>query len=125
MQLKRLQAQYQKSRLIRRGFNVGYLPEDLELAARREEIAWVHSNCVCEIVPVQDCKDAGKKLLDLFGVDTDKSVDPAQLIRKYDRDFVSESTRRRDRTKFKELYLRLSCFLQCHILKLYWCLSQS
>ena len=57
--------------------NGGYLPEDLVLAARREEIDWVHSEGVCYIVLMQDCKDAGKKLLELIGVDTDKSVDPA------------------------------------------------
>ena len=34
--------------------NGGYLPEDLVLAARREEIAWVHSEGVYEIVPTQD-----------------------------------------------------------------------
>ena len=33
--------------------------EDLVLAARREEIDWVHSAGVYEIVPVQECKDAG------------------------------------------------------------------
>ena len=55
--------------------NEGYLPEDLVLAARREEIALVHSEDVYESVPMQDSKDAGKKLLDLMWVDTDKSVD--------------------------------------------------
>ena len=35
--------------------NGGYLPEDLVLAARREEIDWVHSEGVCEIVPMQEC----------------------------------------------------------------------
>ena len=55
--------------------NGGYLPEDLVLAARREEIAWVHSEGVYEIVPMQECKDAGMKPLDLIWVDTDKSVD--------------------------------------------------
>ena len=33
--------------------NGGYLPEDLVLAARREEIDWVHSKGVYEIVPMQ------------------------------------------------------------------------
>ena len=37
--------------------NGGYLPEDLVLAARREEIDWVHSAGVYEIVPMR-CKDA-------------------------------------------------------------------
>ena len=32
-----------------------YLPEDLVLAARREEIDWVHSEGVHEIVPMQEC----------------------------------------------------------------------
>ena len=58
--------------------NGGYLPENLVLAARREEIDWVHSEGVFEIVPKQGCKDAGKKPLDLIWVDTDKSVDPAR-----------------------------------------------
>ena len=44
--------------------NGGYLPEDLVLAARREEIEWVHSEGVYEIVPIE-CKDAGMKRLDL------------------------------------------------------------
>ena len=57
--------------------NGGYLPEDLVLAARREEIDWVHSEGVYEIVPMRECKDADMRLLDLIWVDTDKSVDPA------------------------------------------------
>ena len=52
--------------------NGGYLPEDLVLAARREEFDWVHSEGVYEIVPMQECRDAGMKPLDLFWVDTDK-----------------------------------------------------
>ena len=39
------------------------------LAARREEIDWVHSEGVHEIVPMEECQDAGKKLLDLIWVD--------------------------------------------------------
>ena len=58
--------------------NGGYLPEDLVLAARREEIGWVHSEGVYEIVPMQECRDAGMKPLDLIWVDTDKSVDPTR-----------------------------------------------
>ena len=42
--------------------NGGYLPEDLVLAARREDTDWVHSEGVYEIAPVQECKDAGMKL---------------------------------------------------------------
>ena len=56
--------------------NGRYLPEDFVLPARREEIEWVHSECVYEIVPTQECKDAGMKPLDLIWVDTDTSVDP-------------------------------------------------
>ena len=56
----------------------GYLPEDLVLTARREEIEGVLSEGVYEIFPMQDCKDAGKKLLELIWVDTDKSVDPTR-----------------------------------------------
>ena len=44
----------------------GYLPEDLVLAARREEIDRVHSEGVFEIVPMQECKDARMKPLDLI-----------------------------------------------------------
>ena len=58
--------------------NGGYLPEDLVLAARREDIDWVHSEEVYEIVPMQECKDAGMKLLDIIWVDTEKSVDPTR-----------------------------------------------
>ena len=46
-----------------------YFPEDLVLAARRQEIDWVHSAGVFEIVPMQECKDAGMKPLDLIWVD--------------------------------------------------------
>ena len=46
--------------------NGEYLPEDLVLAARREEIDWVHSEGVYEIVPMQECRDAGMKPLDLI-----------------------------------------------------------
>ena len=41
--------------------NGGYLREDLVLAARREAIDWVHSEGVFEIVPMQECRDAGMK----------------------------------------------------------------
>ena len=54
----------------------GYLPEDLVLVARREEIDWVPSEGVYEIVPMQECTDASMNSLDLIWVDTDKSVDP-------------------------------------------------
>ena len=41
-----------------------FLSEHLVLAARREEVAWVHSEGVYEVVPMQKCTDAGNKLLD-------------------------------------------------------------
>ena len=47
------------------------------LTARRVKIEWVYSEGVFENFPMQDCKDAGKNLLQLFWVDTDKSVDNA------------------------------------------------
>ena len=58
--------------------NGGYLPENLVLAARREESDWVHSEGVYEIVPMQECRDAGMKPLDLIWVDTEKSVAPTR-----------------------------------------------
>ena len=57
--------------------NGGYLSEDLVLAARREEIDWVHSEGVHEIVLMLECRDAGLKPLDMIWVDTNKSGDPA------------------------------------------------
>ena len=57
--------------------NGGSPLEDLVLAARREEIDWVHSEGVYEIVPMEECQDADKKLLELIWVDTGKSVDLA------------------------------------------------
>ena len=48
------------------------------VGARREEIDWVHSEGVYEIVPMQECRDMGMKPLDLIWVDTDKSVDPTR-----------------------------------------------
>ena len=47
-------------------------------SSRREEIDWVRSEGVHEIVPMQECRDAGMKPLDLIWVDTDKSVDPTR-----------------------------------------------
>ena len=41
-------------------------------------IGCVHSEEVYEIVPMQECKDAGMKPLDLIWLDIDKSVDPTR-----------------------------------------------
>ena len=48
------------------------------LAARREEIDWVHSEGVYEIVPMQESRDSGMKPLDLISVGADKFVDPTR-----------------------------------------------
>ena len=85
-------------------------------AARREEIDWVHSEGVYEIVPMQECKDAGMKPLDLIGVDTDKYVDPTR--KKFDRGCEQENTKRRSKVRFNELYPLHNCSLQCHLSKL-------
>ena len=88
-----------------------YLLEDLVLAARREEIAWVHSEGVYGIVQTQESKDADMKPVDLIWVDTDMSVDPTH------KKIRSRLTRRRSNVRFKELHPLLSCSLQCHFLK--------
>ena len=72
MQLKRLQAQNQQSLLNVMEGDAG--PMTLEKICqkiscwyvRREEIASVRAEGVYEIVPMQECKDEGKKLLDLI-----------------------------------------------------------
>ena len=75
MELRSLQAQHHKSlwNMIKSwkrsdGFwddvNGGYLPEDLVLTAKREESECLHSQCLYDIVTMQDCKDADKKLLE-------------------------------------------------------------
>ena len=58
--------------------NGEYLPEDLVLASRREEIDWVHSEGIYETVPMLECGDAGMRPLDLIWVDTDMFVDPTR-----------------------------------------------
>ena len=88
IQLRRLQDKYQKSlfeydQILKGGkfwddVNGGFLLEDHVLTARREEIDWVRSEGIYEIVPMQECKDAGMKPSDLIWVDSDKSVDPTR-----------------------------------------------
>ena len=92
-----------------------YLPEDLVLAARREEIDWVHAEGVYEIIPTQECKDADMKPLDLIWVDTDSPW--IQHARKFDRGCVQENTKRRSKVRFNEVYPLLNCSLQCHLSK--------
>ena len=82
------------------------------LVARREEIDWVHSEGVYEIVPKQECKDDGTKPLDVISVETDKSVDP---IRKKIR---SKLCAREYKTKKGKIQRALNCSLQYHLFKL-------
>ena len=83
-------------------------------------ISWVHSEPVCGIVPIQECKNAGKKprnLLDLIRVDTDKSVDPAhKKIRSIlcGREYKTKKHGQIGRA----LLASLSSSLQYHVLKL-------
>ena len=77
------------------------------MGARREKIDWVHSEGVYEIVPMQECKDAGMNPLDLISVDTDKSVDPTR--KKFDRVCVQENTKRKSKERFNEFYPLLDC----------------
>ena len=83
--------------------NGGYLPEDLVLAARREEIDWVQSEGVYEIVPMQECTQASLWI---------------RHARKFNRGCVQENTKRRSKVRFNELYQLLNCSLQCHLSKL-------
>ena len=93
----------------------GYLPEDLVLAARREEIDWVRPEGVHEIVPMQECRDAGNETVgpDLVGhrqvCGSDKQENSIQVMCK--------STRRRSKVRFNKLCQFLNCSLQCHLSK--------
>ena len=89
--------------------NSGYLPEDHVLAARREEIEWVHSEGVHEIVPMQECRDASMKP---FGLDLGghRQVLWIRHARKFDRGCVQENTKRRSKVRFNELYPLLKLF---------------
>ena len=103
--------------------NGGYLPEHLVLTARRDEIEWVHSEGVYAIVPIQDWKNAGKKLSELIWVDT-RQVCASRSQENAIETVCQGNTRRRSKARFKELHLLLSCSVQCHLLKLCRCLSQ-
>ena len=104
-------------RILGDDVNGGYLPENLVLAARREEIAWVHSEGVYEIVLVQKYLQMQARNCWISSGWTQTSL-WTPLTRKFDRDCVSGNTRRRSKAKCEELYLVLSCFLQCDHLKL-------
>ena len=91
--------------------NGGYLPEDLVLTARREESECLHSEGVYETVPMQDCDDAGKKLLEQIWVDRKVCGSRSQ---ENSVETVARNTRRRSKARFKEPFLLLSCSQQCH-----------
>ena len=70
--------------------NGGYLPA---------EVDWVHSKGVYEMVPMQECKDAGMKPLDLTWVD--RQVLWIRHARKFDRGCVQENTKRRSKVRHR------------------------
>ena len=67
----------------------------------------IHSTGVYEIVPMQDRKDAGEKLMGLIWVD--KSLDPTRK-KKFDRDHVPGNRRRRSKARFKEPHFASQLF---------------
>ena len=93
--------------------NGGYLPEDLEMTARREEIEWVHSEGV-EIDP-KSVKMQARNCWSCSGWPQTSLWSP--LTRKLDRDSVPGNTRRRSKARFNEPYLLLSCAQHCHHVK--------
>ena len=74
------------------------------LIARHEEIEWVRFEGVYEIVPMQECKEAGKKLLEL-NLGGHRQVCGSASQEKIDRDWVPGNTRNRSKARFKEPYL--------------------
>ena len=80
------------------------------LAARREEIDWVHSEGVYEIVPMETVGSDLGGHGQVCGPDTQEmSIETVcQGI---------GNTRRRSKVRFNELHQLLSCSLQCHLLK--------
>ena len=97
--------------------NGGYLPENLVLGARREEVDWVDSEGFYEIVTMQECKRRRHETVrpDLSG---HRQVCGSRHAREFDRICVRENSKRRSKVRFKELYPLVSCSLQCHLLKL-------
>ena len=74
------------------------------------------SEGVCEIVPMQECADGSKMLLDLIW-ETQTSLWTSHT-RNVDRDCVPENTKPNGKVKFQETYWLLSCALQGHLLNL-------
>ena len=92
--------------------NGGFLPDDLALAARREEFGWVHSEGVYEKVPMQECRDAVMIPLDLIWVDTDKSVDPTRKEIRLKLCAIEHKTKKK--SKIQRALPASQCSLQCH-----------
>ena len=88
-------------------------PKIFVLAARREEIDWVHSEGVYEIFPMPECKDAGMKPLDLIWVDTDKSVDATH--KKIRPRFCAREYKTKKQGKIQRALPASRCSLQCHL----------
>ena len=66
---------------------------------------------VFEIVPMQHCTDADKKLMELIWVDTDTPVESHSQENTIDT--VYQEIQHDEKTRFKEPQLILSCSRQC------------
>ena len=86
------------------------MPEDLVLAARREEIDWENSE------GVRDCSNAKSGHRQVCGSDTQENS--IEVVYKR----IQNEEARLDSTSSTRL---LNCSLQCHLSKLSSCLSQS
>ena len=104
--------------------NGGYLPQDLVLVARREEIEWVHSERCLRNRPNARMQESRHETvgLDLGG---HRQVGGSSTQENQIKTYVQENTRRRIKVRFKEFCPLLSCSLQCRHLKLWRCLFQS
>ena len=88
---------------------LGICPKIPVLAVRREDIDWVHSEGVYEIVPMQEFVDAGMKPLGLIWVDTDKSVDPTR--KKLRSRLCAREYKTKKQSKIQRALPLLNCFL--------------
>ena len=93
------------------------------LAARREEIEWVHFEGVYDIFPMQECMDAGKKPLDLIWLDKDTSVDPAH--KKIRSRLCAREYPTKKQGKVQRALPASQLFSAMPLLRLQRCLSQS
>ena len=96
--------------------NGGHLPEDFVLALRREEIDWVHSEGVHEIVPMQKVQGCGHETVgpDLGGhrqvCGSDTQENSIEVVCKR----IQNEEAKQDSTSFHPF---LNCSLQCHLSK--------